>query len=119
LARRHHLAGWIYLVCGPQPSDIHEVSSCYLEDLTLSIICRYLTKLCDQLVCLISDEHSANLVWKDDQLNQSDDDEEPESFEAYDRLFTFSVEQTTEEQETAVAKKGFTVGIHMIGSYSS
>jgi hypothetical protein len=87
---------------------------CYWGDRSLSFLSRYLTKLCDQLVCLISDEHSANLVWKDDQVNQPEDEEEPESFEAYDRLFTFSVEQTNEEKETAVAKEGFTVRINMI-----
>jgi hypothetical protein len=58
-------------------------------------------------------------VWKDNQVNQSDDEEEPESLEAYDRLFTFSVEQTNEEKETAVAKEGFTVRINMIYLHSS
>jgi hypothetical protein len=66
--------------------------------------------LCDQLVCLISDEHSANLVWKDEPEYVADDEnEESESFEAYDRLFTFSVQQTNEEQESAIAKQGFSV----------
>jgi hypothetical protein len=69
---------------------------------------RYLTKLCDQHVCLISDEDSANLVWKED-ANQVADDEAEESFESYDRVFAFSVQQTNEEEETATAKPGFTV----------
>jgi hypothetical protein len=74
------------------------------------MFCRYLTKLCDQLVCLISDEHSAKLVWKDEpEYVANDENEENESFEAYDRLFTFSVQQTNEEQESAIAKPGFSV----------
>ncbi|KAG8836422.1 hypothetical protein FRC18_011419 [Serendipita sp. 400] len=73
---------------------------------------RYLTKLCDQIVCLISDEHSQNLVWKDDSPYASrseDEDEEPDSLDAFDRVYTFSVEQTNEEEETVSAKKGFTL----------
>jgi hypothetical protein len=60
--------------------------------------------------CLISDEHSNNLVWKDDpKYVVEDDNEEKEPLKVYDRLFTFSVKQTNEEEETAVAKKGFSV----------
>jgi hypothetical protein len=69
-----------------------------------------MTKLCDQMGCLISDEHSNNLVWKDDPKYVVEDDaEEKESLKVYDRLFTFSVKQTNEEEETATAKEGFSV----------
>jgi hypothetical protein len=70
-----------------------------------------MTKLCDQLVCLISDAHSANLVWKDEPqyATEAEGDDEQESFEAYHRLFTFSVQKTNEEKESAVAKAGFLV----------
>jgi hypothetical protein len=70
---------------------------------------RYLTKLCDQLVCLISDEDSKNLVWSDDTEESPDVDIEAKAFESHDRLFAFSVEQTDEQEETAKAKPGFTV----------
>lgn len=73
---------------------------------------RYLTKLCDQLVCLISDEHSANLVWKEEGPAKTDGDEEEdtevdESMDDYDRVYTFAVEQTNEEEEGVEAKPGF------------
>ena len=68
-----------------------------------------MTKLCDQLACLISEEHSSKLVWKDEPKYVIEDSEEKESFKAYDRLFTFSVQQTNEEEESAIAKTGFSV----------
>ena len=74
---------------------------------------RYMTKLCGQLLCLISDEHSANLVWKDEKQHAVEDRDE--QWQAYsDRLYTFSVEETNEEEETAVAQAGFLVGNDVI-----
>jgi hypothetical protein len=73
------------------------------------LLIRYLTKLCDQTKCLISDEDSANLVWKEDTTQMDNDDEAEESFESYDRVFAFSVQQTNEEEETATVKPGFIV----------
>ncbi|PVF92927.1 hypothetical protein CPB86DRAFT_144289 [Serendipita vermifera] len=70
---------------------------------------RYLSKLCDQLICLISDEDSANLVWKEDATQMAENDDPEESLEAYDRVFAFSVQQTNEEKETATVKPGFTI----------
>jgi hypothetical protein len=59
-------------------------------------------------LCLISDEHSANLVWKDEKQHVVE--EQDEQWQAYsDRLYTFSVEETNEEEETAVAQDGFIV----------
>ncbi|CAG8614690.1 1348_t:CDS:10, partial [Acaulospora colombiana] len=69
---------------------------------------RYLTKLCDQLVCMISDEDSENLILNNDEDKpphiQDGDDKD---FESHNRLFAFSVEQTDEQEETAKAKPGF------------
>ncbi|KAG8833322.1 hypothetical protein FRC17_010897 [Serendipita sp. 399] len=71
---------------------------------------RYLTKLCDQIVCLVSDEHSENLIWKDNEEHRDEDDvEEPGSLDAFDRVYTFSVEQTNEEEESIATKEGFTL----------
>ncbi|KAG8834734.1 hypothetical protein FRC17_007458 [Serendipita sp. 399] len=58
-------------------------------------IMRYLTKLCDQLVCLISDEHLEKLVWKDDAENDREsDDEELGRFQEY------SVEETQRQEDS-------------------
>ncbi|KAG8816259.1 hypothetical protein FRC17_000381 [Serendipita sp. 399] len=79
---------------------------------------RYLTKLCDQLVCLISDEHSKNLEWKEDAaIALPEDDEKMESQDLYDRLFSFSVRQTNDQEETVTAREGFTLKHNSIKGY--
>ncbi|PVF98362.1 hypothetical protein CPB86DRAFT_825740 [Serendipita vermifera] len=100
--------GLLYIIFWPQGSTWKDgtVSSVARNRVTFM---RYLTKLCDQLVCLISDEDSANLVWKENNTQNLDDDEDSETFESYDRLYAFSVQQTNEEEETAVPKEGFTI----------
>ena len=68
---------------------------------------RYLTKLCDQLVCLVSAEHSKGIVWDEDDDNddvstQSENDES-------DRLYYFEVAKTNDQEENVIARQGFTV----------
>ena len=70
---------------------------------------RYLTKLCDQIDCLISDEHSTQLLWKDEDATKISGDDEYNSFD--DRMFGYTVEQTNEEEESAEAEDGFIVSI--------
>ena len=62
---------------------------------------RYLTKLCDQLVCLLSDEHSQAIVWGD---------------EADDRVYDFLVAKTNEQEESVTARLGFTVRCFIAGA---
>lgn len=76
---------------------------------------RYLTKICDQLVCLLSAEHSQAIVWGDevndlaDTSLESDNDDEA-------RLFNFEVAKTHEQEENVIVRKGFTVRqlIHLL-----
>jgi hypothetical protein len=69
---------------------------------------RFLTKLCDQVVALISDEHSSQLVFRDDE-NASSTDSDTDTEDDSDRLFDFEVKQTGQQGETAVAAEGFKV----------
>lgn len=71
---------------------------------------RYLSKLADQTMSLISPEHSKALVW-----NQVDEDERIEGdadddLERVDRMFAFEVAKTKEEEEGINPMPGFTVG---------
>ena len=63
---------------------------------------RFLTKLCDQVVALISDQHSEKLVFKGDT-------DRADSIDNSDRLFDFEVQQTGQEEESARASEGFQV----------
>src|SRR5712691_6773943 len=69
-------------------------------------IYRYLTKICDQVVALLSAEHSASIVWGDE-----DDDDESVDVDAGDddRLFTYEVAKRNEQEESASSRPGFQV----------
>ncbi|KAH8989296.1 hypothetical protein EDB92DRAFT_2003843 [Lactarius akahatsu] len=69
---------------------------------------RYLTKISDQVVALLSAEQSASIVWHDEDSDiESVDVDVGES----DRLFIFGVEKTNEKEEGAVSRLGFQVNI--------
>ncbi|KIJ06969.1 hypothetical protein PAXINDRAFT_103161 [Paxillus involutus ATCC 200175] len=65
---------------------------------------RYLTKMCDQLMALISPEHARAMVWNadGDEYIAEDDDE-------YSRLVTFEVSKSNEQEESVVPRPGFKV----------
>ncbi|KAF8548768.1 hypothetical protein OG21DRAFT_684156 [Imleria badia] len=66
---------------------------------------RYLTKMCDQVVSLISSEHAQTILWNDED---SEDEDMPEvDHDESDRMFTFEVAQTNEQEETVAVRKGF------------
>jgi hypothetical protein len=69
-------------------------------------VCRYLTKMCDQVVALVSPEHAASMVW-------GDEDSDTESMDVDtgddDRLFTYEVAKRNEQEESAVSRPGFQV----------
>ena len=69
---------------------------------------RYLTKICDQLVCLLSSTHSQAIVW-DDEVDDSDDSSLDLEDVDSDRLFAFTVHERTEQKENVTARPGFTV----------
>ena len=70
------------------------------------LIYRYLTKICDQVVALLSAEHTASIVW-------GDEDEDDESIDVDagddDRLFTYEVAKRNEQEESASSRPGFQV----------
>jgi hypothetical protein len=67
---------------------------------------RYLTKLCDQLVCLLSAEHSQAIVWGDEVDDPEDASVDAENDDS-DRLYDFMVAKTNEQEENVVARQGF------------
>jgi hypothetical protein len=73
----------------------------------------YLTKLCDQVLCLISQEHADKLVWKTStDQDIADDDEDTE------RLFSFEVSKTNEQEESVSWRAGFEVSAQLqLGIY--
>jgi hypothetical protein len=60
--------------------------------------------MCDQVVALLSPEYSTSLVWNDEDAQAVGMDTGDS-----DRLFTFEVAKTNEQEENAVARPGFQV----------
>ncbi|KAF8267057.1 hypothetical protein EI94DRAFT_1731643 [Lactarius quietus] len=65
---------------------------------------RYLTKMCDQVVALLSADHSSLIVWNDDDGDSISVDLDAGDSE---RLYTFEVAKTNEQEESAVSRPGF------------
>ena len=70
------------------------------------LIYRYLTKICDQVVALLSAEHTASIVWGDDDDDDESIDVDPGDD---DRLFTYEVAKRNEQEESASSRPGFQV----------
>ncbi|KAI0302864.1 hypothetical protein B0F90DRAFT_1816439 [Multifurca ochricompacta] len=79
---------------------------------------RYLTKMCDQVVALLSAEHAASINWKDE-----DSDTDTESLEEdvgnSNRLFTFEVAKTNEQEQSALSRPGFQMNSRHILPYEA
>ena len=69
-------------------------------------VCRYLTKMCDQVVALLSPEHTASFIWGDDD---SDTESMDVDIGVDNRLFTCGVAKRNKQEESAVSRPGFQV----------
>jgi len=67
---------------------------------------RSLTKICDQIIALLSPEHSTTIVWNDEE---SDADSVDASTCEFDGVYSFEVAETNEQDENAVSYPGFQV----------
>lgn len=70
---------------------------------------RYLTKLCEQVICLISDEDQAQLHWDPTDIIGPVGEAAPASKPASKRAYTFRVQHINHQQESARTQDGFTV----------
>ncbi|KAF8837455.1 hypothetical protein BDN67DRAFT_983226, partial [Paxillus ammoniavirescens] len=96
----------IFLLYWPEPGTWDDSAASSVRRNRVTFM-RYLTKMCDQVVALISSEHAQTIVWNE---NDEDDDgaldvEQDES----DRMFTFEVAQTNDQEESVNVREGFKV----------
>ncbi|KAH9059756.1 hypothetical protein EDB87DRAFT_1562790 [Lactarius vividus] len=76
---------------------------------------RYLSKLCDQLVCLLSREHTRAIAWGegDDGADTEGDDDDSDDVSTdsekddSDRFYHFEVAKTKDQEENVVVREGF------------
>ena len=78
---------------------------------SLQLIPRYLTKIADQIVALIADEHADTIVWgsEDGKVDDDEEMEELDDLDNVDRLYTFAVSKTKEQEENVTSSPGFSV----------
>ncbi|KAI6020260.1 hypothetical protein BKA83DRAFT_674992 [Pisolithus microcarpus] len=67
---------------------------------------RYLTKMCDQVVALISSAHAQTIVWSD---GDEDEDEARDEDDEGGRIINCVVDRTTEQEESVQVREGFKV----------
>ncbi|KAJ7246483.1 hypothetical protein C8J57DRAFT_1360578 [Mycena rebaudengoi] len=93
----------IFVIYWPEPTTWNDdaISSVRRNRVTFM---RYLTKISDQVACLISPEHARAIVW-----NEETEDLPMDTDEESDRLFTFEVAKTNEQEENVEARPGFTM----------
>jgi hypothetical protein len=85
---------------------------------------RYLNKLCDQLVCLLSSEHSKAIVWSNDDNDKAEEYDDDEDSDGQgdgastdsektdsDRVVSFEVAETKDEEENVAVRAGFVVSL--------
>jgi hypothetical protein len=82
----------------------------HMHCITTLIHDRYLTKISHQAMALAAPEHASRIIWKseDDVDDMNVDDDEDEA----DRMFSFEVSKTKEQDENVTAKSGFVVRSH-------
>ncbi|KAF8548147.1 hypothetical protein OG21DRAFT_1607071, partial [Imleria badia] len=66
---------------------------------------RYLTKICDQVVALISSDHAQTILWSEE--DGEDEDMVEVDYDESDRMYAFEVAETNEQEETVSVRKGF------------
>ncbi|KAH9027877.1 hypothetical protein EDB85DRAFT_1892774 [Lactarius pseudohatsudake] len=114
------LSSGLYIVTASAagPADVHHYVIYWPQDSTWDdSATSYLTKMCDQVVALISADHSASIVWNDEDRDSISIDMDAGDSE---RLFTFEVTKTNEQEESAVSRPGFQVTptFHVLWSVS-
>ena len=76
--------------------------------------------MCDQVVSLISPEHAQTIIWSEDDGNDDSGDNMLEiDQDESDRMFTFVVAQTSEQEESVTVREGFKVsstGLYALAS---
>ncbi|KAI0089045.1 hypothetical protein BDY19DRAFT_122025 [Irpex rosettiformis] len=113
------LRSGIYVIKSPVPDILYVVywpeATTWNDDANDAIarnrvtFMRYLTKITDQRIALISREHADSLVWERQAVDGISGFED-----GSDRMFPFEVLRTDEQEENATARPGFTIRSHRL-----
>ncbi|KAF9228244.1 hypothetical protein BS17DRAFT_877588 [Gyrodon lividus] len=102
----------VFVIYWPEETTWDDMAASSVRRNRVTFI-RYMTKMCDQVIALISPEHANSIVWNEhnsnDELYDSDQDES-------DRVFSFGVEKTNEQEESVSVRKGFKCTMELLGA---
>ncbi|KXN92377.1 hypothetical protein AN958_06995 [Leucoagaricus sp. SymC.cos] len=111
IAKAPGVAGVLYAVYWPQDETWKDNAPSGPRRNRVTFM-RYLTKISDQILCFMSSSQSEAFVW-DHQEEEEDDDDDDSAHENLDededRLYTFEITQTNEQEESVVSQSGFRV----------
>ncbi|KAH8114613.1 hypothetical protein DFH11DRAFT_1764484 [Phellopilus nigrolimitatus] len=101
----------LYVIFWPEDTtwDDNAISTVRRNRITFM---RYLTKIADQIMVLISDAHSRTLVWEDPSSASEDSSSAlafDEQEEGADRLFAFEVSKANVQEENVRVRPGFEI----------
>ncbi|KAH8977860.1 hypothetical protein EDB86DRAFT_3157188 [Lactarius hatsudake] len=93
-----------YVVYWPEDTTWDDHAASHIQRNRITFM-RYLSKLCDQLICLLSSEHSSAIVWSrdDDGADGGDGDDDTDS----NRFYQFEVAKRKDQEENVVVREGF------------
>ncbi|KIJ05810.1 hypothetical protein PAXINDRAFT_20962 [Paxillus involutus ATCC 200175] len=94
----------IFVLYWPEPGTWDDSAASSVRRNRVTFM-RYLTKMCDQVVALISSEHARTIVWNENDEDDNDGMEVDQ--DESDRMFTFEVAQTNDQEESVTVREGF------------
>ncbi|KDQ64239.1 hypothetical protein JAAARDRAFT_220269 [Jaapia argillacea MUCL 33604] len=101
--------GLVYVIYWPEDTTWDDGAASTVRRNRVTFM-RYLSKITDQTAALLSDDHAKSLLW---QQESHDAVSEASYLDDSDRLFTFHVAKSTEQEEGVTSKQGFTVDLKM------
>ncbi|KAI0250890.1 CHAT domain-containing protein [Lactifluus subvellereus] len=104
-----------YVIYWPEDTTWNDSSTSSVLH-TREAFMRYLTKLCDQVVALLSSEHSASIVWDNQRNNNSTT---TIGLVNSIRKHRYGVSQTSKQKESVVTQPGFQMTSHHISPYET
>ncbi|TDL23181.1 hypothetical protein BD410DRAFT_839090 [Rickenella mellea] len=102
--KRHGVDRNLYIIFWPEETTWNDDAISTVARNRVTFL-RYLTQTTDQVIALVSDEHCKKLVWADEQDSIVSPLEEDDS----ERLFTFEVSKTNEQEEDVKFYPGFII----------
>ncbi|KAH9039441.1 hypothetical protein EDB83DRAFT_1717346 [Lactarius deliciosus] len=103
-----------YVVYWPEDTTWDDRAASHIQRNRITFM-RYLSKLCDQLICLLSSEHSSAIVWSRDDDGADGGDGDDDSDDAFtdsekadsNRFYQFEVAKAKDQEENVVVREGF------------